>query len=78
MSLLTPRLGYKPFSYPRAYDAWYTQQKLHWLPEEVPLGDDVKDYNYNITASEKHLLTQIFRYCLAGPNHRWFAEPKTH
>jgi ribonucleoside-diphosphate reductase beta chain len=62
MSLLTPRLGYKPFSYPRAYDAWYTQQKLHWLPEEVPLGDDVKDYNYNITASEKHLLTQIFRF----------------
>jgi len=34
---------YKPFRYPWCYDAWLTQQRIHWLPEEVPLGDDVRD-----------------------------------
>ena len=27
---------YKPFRYPWCYDAWLTQQRIHWLPEEVP------------------------------------------
>ena len=26
---------YKPFRYPWCYDAWLTQQRIHWLPEEV-------------------------------------------
>lgn len=62
MSLLDAKPIYKPFKYPWAYDAWLLQQKIHWLPEEVPLADDVKDWKYNLTASEKHLLTQIFRF----------------
>ncbi len=62
MSLLNSAPIYKPFNYPWAYEAWHTQQKIHWLPEEVPLGDDVKDWRYNITDSERHLLTQIFRF----------------
>ena len=62
MSLLDAKPIYKPFSYPWAYEAWHTQQKIHWLPEEVPLADDVKDWKYNLTAGEKHLLTQIFRF----------------
>jgi ribonucleoside-diphosphate reductase beta chain len=53
---------YKPFSYPWAYEAWETQQRVHWLPDEVPLADDVKDWKYNISESERHLLTQIFRF----------------
>lgn len=62
MSLLKAKPIYKPFNYPWAYEAWQTQQKIHWLPEEIPMGDDVKDWRYNITESEKHLLTQIFRF----------------
>lgn len=62
MSLLDAKPIYKPFKYPWAYDAWLLQQKIHWLPEEVPLADDVKDWKHNLTASEKHLLTQIFRF----------------
>ncbi len=62
MSLLDAPHIYKPFNYPWAYEAWHTQQKIHWLPEEVPLGDDVKDWLYNINESERHLLTQIFRF----------------
>lgn len=62
MSLLEPSLAYKPFRYPWAYEAWQLQQRIHWLPEEVPLGDDVKDWKRHMTSAEKHLLTQIFRF----------------
>lgn len=62
MSLLDAAPIYKPFSYPWAYEAWQTQQKLHWLPEEVPLAEDVQDWKHKLSAGEKHLLTQIFRF----------------
>ena len=50
MSLLESAAIYKPFNYPWAYDAWLMQQRIHWLPEEVPLADDVKDWKTGITA----------------------------
>ena len=62
MSLLESKIAYKPFQYPWAYEAWLTQQRIHWLPEEVPLADDVKDWKKNINETEKNLLTQIFRF----------------
>ena len=62
MSLLDAKPVYKPFSYPWCYDAWLMQQQIHWLPEEVPLADDVKDWHNTLTESERHLLTQIFRF----------------
>ena len=36
MGLLVGNPVYKPFRYPWCYDAWLTQQRIHWLPEEVP------------------------------------------
>ncbi len=60
--LLTENPVYKPFRYPWAYEAWLVQQRVHWLPEEVPLADDVKDWHKNLTISERNLLTQIFRF----------------
>jgi len=60
--LLVANPVYKPFRYPWCYDAWLTQQRIHWLPEEVPLGDDVRDWQKNLSPSEKNLLTQIFRF----------------
>ena len=62
MSLLEERVVYKPFRYPWAYEAWLTQQRVHWLPEEVPLADDVKDWRNKLTDEERNLLTQIFRF----------------
>ncbi len=62
MSLLDAKPIFKPFNYPWAYEAWLMQQRIHWLPEEVPMGDDVKDWKKNITDCERHLLTQIFRF----------------
>jgi ribonucleoside-diphosphate reductase beta chain len=60
--LLKEKAVYKPFRYPWCYDAWLTQQRIHWLPEEIPLAEDVKDWQKNLTAHEKNLLTQIFRF----------------
>lgn len=62
MSLLDAKPIYKPFHYPWAYEAWHIQQKIHWLPEEVQLGDDINDWKNNLSPGEKHLLTQIFRF----------------
>ena len=66
MSLLEERIEYKPFKYPWAYDAWLQQQRVHWLPEEVPLADDVKDWHRTLNANERNLLTHIFRFFTQG------------
>lgn len=62
VTLLSAAPIYKPFHYPWAYEAWHTQQKIHWLPEEVTMADDIKDWKYNLSPTEKNLLTQIFRF----------------
>ena len=61
-SLLVANPVYKPFRYPWAYEAWLTQQRIHWLPEEVPLAEDVKDWRNKLSKEERNLLTQIFRF----------------
>ena len=58
--LLTPSAAYKPFRYPWAFDMWKKQQQVHWVPEEVPLGEDVKDWAVALNDGERNLLTQIF------------------
>lgn len=60
--LLTPSAAYKPFRYPWAFDMWKKQQQVHWMPEEVPLGEDCKDWAVNLNDKERNLLTQIFRF----------------
>jgi ribonucleoside-diphosphate reductase beta chain len=60
--LMTPSYSYKPFRYPWAYEFWKRQQQIHWIPEEVPLGEDCKDWANKLTDEERALLTQIFRF----------------
>jgi len=60
--LMTPSKGYKPFRYPWAFDYWQRQQQVHWMPEEVPVGEDCKDWAVNLSDGERNLLTQIFRF----------------
>src|SRR6202789_4658310 len=60
--LLTPSAAYKPFRYPWAYDFWKPQQQVHWMPEEIPLGEDCKDWATKLNDGERNLLTQIFRF----------------
>lgn len=66
MPLTQERAAYKPFEFPWAYDLWKRQQQVHWMPDEVPLSDDVRDWNSKLTAQERHLLTQIFRFFTQG------------
>ena len=61
MSLLSKREYYKPFDHPWMFDYYLEQNKMHWLPEEVPLHTNVKDWNDVLTSNERNLLTQIFR-----------------
>ena len=60
MSLLDTRDYYKPFDHPWMFDYYSQQNQMHWFPEDVPLHNDVKDWQ-NMTDQEKNLLTQIFR-----------------
>jgi len=49
--------------YAWAYEFWKRQQQTHWMGEEVPLGADLKDWaSDRVTANERNLLTQIFRF----------------
>ena len=60
--LMIPSKGYKPFRYPWAHEFWKKQQQVHWMPEEVPLGEDCKDWATKLNDGERNLLTQIFRF----------------
>lgn len=62
MPLLEARDYYKPFEYEYAYQTYKTAQSLHWLPTEVPMAEDIKDWNTRLTENEKALLTQLFRF----------------
>ena len=60
MSLLGTREYYKPFDHPWMFDYYVQQNQMHWFPEDVPLHNDVQDWQ-NLSDKEKNLLTQIFR-----------------
>jgi|TARA_R110000737_G_scaffold113093_1_gene146243 ribonucleoside-diphosphate reductase beta chain len=66
MSVFEGREYYKPFEYPWAFEAYDQQQKMHWLPSEVPLHEDVHDWSSKMTAPEKNLVKQILTFFTQG------------
>lgn len=60
--LTEPREYYKPFDYPKFFDYFLKQNQIHWIPQEIALGDDVKDWSQKMDKKEQHLITQIFRF----------------
>jgi ribonucleoside-diphosphate reductase beta chain len=64
--LTDERNSFKPFNYPWAYDAWLKHEQSHWIHLEVPMLEDVKDWKNKLTDSEKHFLTNIFRFFTQG------------
>ena len=66
MSLFKERVYYKPFDYEWAFEAYNLQQKMHWLPSEVPLHEDVRDWNERLTTEEKNLINQILKFFTQG------------
>ena len=61
-NLLEEREYYKPFDYGWAFEAYKKQQQMHWMPEEVTMADDIKDYNQNLTEDNRQLVDNIFRF----------------
>lgn len=61
-TIFSPRTHFKPFDYDWAFEYYLKQQQMHWLPEEAPLHEDIKDWNQKLTKEEKNLLTHIFRF----------------
>ena len=61
-NLLEEREYYKPFDYGWAFEAYKKQQQMHWMPEEVTMADDIKDYNKNLTEDNRQLVDNIFRF----------------
>lgn len=66
MLLKADQKGYKPFLYSWAFDAWKAQQKMHWLPEEVQLNEDVIDYKERLTDDERAIITDVLRFFTQG------------
>lgn len=62
MNLLEEREFYKPFNYPWAFKHYKTQQHMHWLPDEVNLADDLRDYRDKLTPENRALINHIFRF----------------
>lgn len=60
-SIITERVVYKPFEYVQAHDYWMLQQSAHWLHTEVPMANDLSDWNMYLTTSEKHLVGSILK-----------------
>lgn len=54
------RESFKPFQYPWAYDIWLEHERMHWLSREVPLHEDVRDWNNKLTKADVDFLTNVF------------------
>lgn len=65
-SLLKGRSFFKPFTYERFYKRWEQHEKSHWLPSEVPMMEDVNDWENKLTDSQKEFLTNILRFFTQG------------
>ena len=59
--LIEPRIVYKPFEYPEAFDYWLKQQQAHWLHTEVPMMSDINDWKQNLTETEKNIIGSILK-----------------
>lgn len=86
MTITEYRLVYKPFEYPEAFEYYKNQQRAHWLADEVPLASDLNDWYFNLTESEKNLITTILKAFTQTELHvndywstkvsKWFPKPE--
>jgi ribonucleoside-diphosphate reductase beta chain len=65
-NLQEERINYKPFNYPWCFDMWEKHESSHWLPKEVPMLEDIKDWKNKLTKEEQYFLTNIFRFFTQG------------
>jgi ribonucleoside-diphosphate reductase beta chain len=60
------RKSFKPFAYPEFYDLWLDHERIHWIVKEVPLHEDVRDWNNKLSQTEKDFLSIVFRLFVQG------------
>ena len=64
VQLFREQSSYKPFHYQWAERFEDDQQSVHWVPREVPMGEDLKNWavqSEQLTDAERALLMNIFR-----------------
>lgn len=62
LKLRDERKAFKPFRYDWMYSSWLRHEQMHWLPSEVPLAEDVKQWGTLLTDKERSFLTNVFRF----------------
>ncbi len=60
-NLLSKRAYYKPYWYIEAQEFTKSQQRAHWLADEVPLASDINDWKLKLTEPEKNLLGNVLK-----------------
>jgi ribonucleoside-diphosphate reductase beta chain len=60
-NLLSTRVYYKPYWYQDAQEFTKSQQRGHWIADEVPLASDLNDWKSKLTEPEKNLLGNILK-----------------
>jgi ribonucleoside-diphosphate reductase beta chain len=85
MSIFESRQTYRPFEYPAFYDFYRNQQLVHWTKDEINLGQDIQDWNSQLTENEKNIIGGILKgftqmEILVGDYWRnvaeWFPKPE--
>jgi ribonucleoside-diphosphate reductase beta chain len=61
MSMLTPRINYSPFEYPRAHEFFERQQQSHWLWSEVSMASDINDWKLVLSDTERNVVGHILK-----------------
>lgn len=51
-----------PFKYPWAWNFFLNANKNHWSPLDIKIGEDLSDYNNQLTAAEKHVFQNVMSY----------------
>ena len=54
------RDSFKPFLYPWAYKTWLEHEQMHWISREVPIHEDVRDWNNKLSKEDIQFLTDVF------------------
>lgn len=85
MTLIDKRFIYRPFEYQTCYDFYRQQQLVHWTKDEINLGQDVQDWHFNLSQTEKEVIGGILKgftqmEILVGDYWRqvadWFPKPE--
>ena len=62
MPLFIPRDTYKPLEYPWAYEYYQQSERMHWIPEEVRLDRDIRDWNHKMSPAQINLVSNILKF----------------